>query len=96
MKQYRKELEALDTALARERDRQLREMRQKMIRRKIETQRLKKEEEQDLRVQQLKKQIAKFLLAAIQHSRQKSSSPDKGKQGQVPAKGAQQKKPVVG
>jgi hypothetical protein len=53
MKQYRKELEALDTALARERDRQLREMRQKMIRRKIEAERLKKEEEQDKRVQQI-------------------------------------------
>jgi hypothetical protein len=65
MKQYRKELEALDTALARERDRQLREMRQKMIRRKIEAERLKKEEEQDKRVQQLKKQIGRFLLTAI-------------------------------
>jgi hypothetical protein len=55
MKQYQKELEALDTALARECDRQLREMRQKMIRRKIESERLKKEEDQDKRVQQMKK-----------------------------------------
>ena len=65
MKQYQKELEALDTALARERDRQLREMRQKMIRRKIESERLKKEENQDKRIQQMKKQIGKFLLTAI-------------------------------
>ena len=48
-------MEALDTALAKERDRQLREMRQKMIKRKIETERLKKEEEQDKRVQQIKR-----------------------------------------
>jgi hypothetical protein len=36
-----------------------------MIRRKIEAESLKKEEEQDKRVQQLKKQIGRFLLTAI-------------------------------
>jgi hypothetical protein len=50
MAQFRRELEALDSVLARERDRQLRDMRQKMIKRKIEAERLKKEEEQDKRV----------------------------------------------
>ncbi len=43
MKQFARELEQLDTALERERDRQLREMRQKLIKRKIEVERFKKE-----------------------------------------------------
>jgi hypothetical protein len=37
-------------------------MRQRLIKKKIEQERLKKDEEQEKRVQDLKKQIGKYLL----------------------------------
>lgn len=47
-------------------------MRQRLIKKKIEVQRLKKEEEQQKRVDLIKKQIGKFLLAHIKEARLKS------------------------
>lgn len=46
MKQFMLELDALEKAIAVERDNQLRKMRQRLIKKKIETERLKKEEQQ--------------------------------------------------
>ena len=64
MKQFMLELDALEKAIAVERDNQLRKMRQRLIKKKIETERLKKEEQQEIRVLAVKKQIGKYLLVS--------------------------------
>lgn len=69
MKQYLLELSNLEKAIAAERDEQMRKMRQRIVKKKIAAERLKKEEEQDKRVQMIKKQIGKFLLTSIQQAR---------------------------
>lgn len=71
MKQFMRELDSLEKAIALERDSQLRKMRQRLIKRKIEQEKLKKDEAQAARVQALKKQIGKYLLQAIQQARTK-------------------------
>lgn len=69
MKQYLLELSNLEKAIAAERDEQMRKMRQRIVKKKIAAERLKKEEDQDKRVQMIKKQIGKFLLTSIQQAR---------------------------
>jgi hypothetical protein len=65
MKQFMRELDNLEKAIAIERDTQLKKMRQRLIKKKVEQERLKKEEEQQKRVNDLKRQIGKYLLQAI-------------------------------
>jgi len=72
MKQFMLELDALEKAIAVERDNQLRKMRQRLIKKKIETERLKKEEQQEIRVLAVKKQIGKYLLVSIQNARKRA------------------------
>ena len=72
MKQFMRELDSLDKAIAMERDAQLKKMRQRLIKKKVEQERFKKEEEQQRRVQELKKQIGKYLLQAIKQARVKN------------------------
>ncbi len=72
MKQFLRELDNLERAIAIERDSQLKKMRQRLIKKKIEQERLKKDEEQEKRVQDLKKQIGKYLLQAIKQARTKN------------------------
>jgi len=40
-------------------------MRARLIKKKIETERFKKQEQQDVRVKEIKKQIGQYLLASI-------------------------------
>lgn len=49
-------------------------MRKRLIKKKIEAERLKKEEEQEKRVQAVKKQIGSYLLAKIRMSRQQAEA----------------------
>lgn len=72
MKQFMLELDALEKAIAVERDNQLRKMRQRLIKKKIETERLKKEEQQEIRVLAVKKQIGKYLLVSIKNARKRA------------------------
>ena len=72
MKQFMLELDALEKAIAVERDNQLRKMRQRLIKKKIETERRKKEEQQEIRVLAVKKQIGKYLLVSIQNARKRA------------------------
>ena len=72
MRQFMRELDSLEKAIAIERDSQLKKMRQKLIKKKIEQERLKKEEESQKRVNDLKKQIGKYLLSAIKQARVKN------------------------
>lgn len=67
-----RELDSLEKAIALERDNQLKKMRQRLIKKKIEKERFKKEEEQQKRVQDLKRQIGKYLLQAIKQARTKN------------------------
>ena len=72
MRQFMRELDSLEKAIAIERDAQLKKMRQKLIKKKVEQERFKKEEEQQKRVQELKRQIGKYLLQAIKQARVKN------------------------
>jgi hypothetical protein len=47
-------------------------MRQRLIKKKVEQERFKKEEEQQNRVEDLKRQIGKYLLQAIKQARVKN------------------------
>lgn len=67
-----RELDSLEKAIAIERDNQLKKMRQRLIKKKVEQERLKKEEEQQKRVDDLKRQIGKYLLQAIKQARTKN------------------------
>jgi hypothetical protein len=66
------ELNNLEKAIAIERDTQLKKMRQRLIKKKVEQERFKKEEEQQKRVDELKRQIGKYLLQAIKQARVKN------------------------
>lgn len=74
MKQFMKELDALEKAIAIERDSQLTKMRAKLIKKKIEAERLKKDEINDRRVREIKKQIGQYLLASIKAARQRAEA----------------------
>ncbi len=77
MRQYLLEMSNLEKAIAAERDEQMRKMRQRIVKKKIAAERLKKEEEQENRVKLIKKQIGKFLLTAIQQARIKTQQEKK-------------------
>ena len=72
MRQFMLELNNLEKAIAIERDTQLKKMRQRLIKKKVEQERFKKEEEQQKRVDELKRQIGKYLLQAIKQARVKN------------------------
>jgi hypothetical protein len=72
MRQFMLELNNLEKAIAIERDSQLKKMRQRLIKKKVEQERFKKEEEQQKRVDELKRQIGKYLLQAIKQARVKN------------------------
>ncbi len=55
MRQFMRELDSLEKAIALERDTQLKKMRQRLIKKKIEQERYRKEEEQQRRMQDLKR-----------------------------------------
>ena len=65
MKQFMIELNNLEKAIAMERDSQLSKMRARIIKKKIEIERLKKVDMEDKRVLQIKKQIGVYLLNQI-------------------------------
>ncbi len=65
MRQYLLELSNLEKAIAAERDEQMRKMRQRIVKKKIAAERLKKEEEQEKRVAEVKRRLGKHLLNAI-------------------------------
>lgn len=74
MKQFMIELNNLEKAIAMERDSQLSKMRARIIKKKIEIERLKKVDMEDKRVLQIKKQIGVYLLNQIQQARQKAEA----------------------
>lgn len=88
MKQFMLELNNLEKAIATERDNQLMKMRQRLIKKKIEAERLKKEEQNDKRVQQVKKQIGQYLLAQIKLRRQQIEAAENAKKNKAEANAA--------
>jgi hypothetical protein len=65
MKQYQQELDALERAIEKERDNQLAKMRQKLIKRKIERERIRKEEIYQEKSKEIKTDMTKVLTGII-------------------------------
>ena len=74
MKQYQEELDALERAIAKERDNQLTKMRQKLVKRRIEQERFRKEEQQQKQIADIKGNVKNTLKQMIAGSQSNSVS----------------------
>eukprot|EP00347_Sterkiella_histriomuscorum_P005935 403354701 len=93
MKQYQKELDALERAIAMERDNQLQKMRQKLIKRKIERERLKKDEESKSKMDSLKTKLRAQIKNQIKSDRTELNNKQPGLVSQVPQKEIKTQRP---
>lgn len=69
MSQYTKELDALERAIAEEREKQLVKMKQKLIKKKIEVEKAKKEELLKDKMAQVKNKVRAHLREVIAHGK---------------------------